>query len=183
MIPTVGSAAVVKYAFAPVGGTLSYDPSVAEAISGSFIRPGYGGTFTFDTATNSLLGFEYGFPLSLNWGAGPDDFPKDAVINLFGSAGPCDLQCFTDAINASSYSIEFVQTTVRLNFGGALNGTVTGTGGFGVGRPISATGNFHVTGSVPEPSTWGLLLFGFTAIGVGMRRSRKANFRTLLSAD
>lgn len=32
---------------------------------------------------------------------------------------------------------------------------------------------FNVTGGVPEPSTWAMMLLGFGAIGYSMRRSRK----------
>jgi hypothetical protein len=37
--------------------------------------------------------------------------------------------------------------------------------GSAVGTPV---------GAVPEPSTWAMMLFGFGAIGVSMRRKRKA---------
>ena len=35
-------------------------------------------------------------------------------------------------------------------------------------------GAVNPTGAVPEPSTWGMMLLGFGAIGFSMRRSRKA---------
>ena len=41
------------------------------------------------------------------------------------------------------------------------------------------TDNYGVTAAVPEPSTWAMMLFGFGAIGFGMRRSRRSNSRIL----
>ena len=37
------------------------------------------------------------------------------------------------------------------------------------------TGLGSIAGSLPEPSTWALMLLGFGAIGAAMRRTRKSD--------
>jgi PEP-CTERM motif len=56
----------------------------------------------------------------------------------------------------------------RLTFGG----TTSGGGGEG--------GTLSFFSAVPEPATWGLMLLGFGAIGVAMRRSRRRDNRVLM---
>jgi PEP-CTERM motif len=55
--------------------------------------------------------------------------------------------------------------------GGGGSGSGGGTGGVDPTVPTVPT----VVGSVPEPSTWILLLFGFGAVGVSLRRSSTAS--------
>jgi hypothetical protein len=65
------------------------------------------------------------------------------------------------------------QTAARTN--GRLN--IVGDGKLISGIRLGSTGNSmeidNIAGSaVPEPATWGLMLFGFGAVGFGMRRRR-----------
>jgi hypothetical protein len=46
--------------------------------------------------------------------------------------------------------------------------TTDGTG------TTAQSGAILITGGVPEPGTWALMLLGFGGIGMAMRRSRKA---------
>lgn len=39
----------------------------------------------------------------------------------------------------------------------------------------------NVSGAVPEPSTWAMMLFGFGAVGAGIRRRKKPDARTQLN--
>ena len=42
------------------------------------------------------------------------------------------------------------------------------------GRTYSGTFNFGaVPAAVPEPATWGMMLFGFAGIGMAIRRRRR----------
>lgn len=41
------------------------------------------------------------------------------------------------------------------------------------------TANYSITPSVPEPSTWAMMLFGFGAVGVAMRKRRKVAMQQL----
>ena len=53
-----------------------------------------------------------------------------------------------------------------------INGTSPNSGSF--------TGNVRIsTAAVPEPGTWALMLLGFGAAGIAMRRQRKQNGRLL----
>jgi hypothetical protein len=38
---------------------------------------------------------------------------------------------------------------------------------------ISGPANFYTLAAVPEPATWGLMLFGFGAMGLALRRGRR----------
>jgi hypothetical protein len=49
-----------------------------------------------------------------------------------------------------------------ITVGGTLNGTVG-----------SYVGNFNVAAAVPEPATWAMMLLGFGAMGMVIRRRRK----------
>lgn len=68
------------------------------------------------------------------------------------------------------------------NSGGILTGRDlnyfrdSGAGCMSVGcfSEIGHANTFFVTGGIPEPTTWAMMLMGFAAIGVSMRRRRKA---------
>ena len=61
--------------------------------------------------------------------------------------------------------------TFTLTMGGA-------TRGFGTPSTLSSTVNIA---AVPEPATWGMLLFGFGAMGAALRGTRKQTMRTPLT--
>lgn len=144
-----------------------------------------GGHFTFDTDTDQLLSFNALVMHALSYRDAngqmiltPDPV-STLVIQLFDAAGPCDLQCFIDTLNASTWSNDW-SGVASLELAAPLNGSVDGyypydhPFGYGFG------GNVRVTGPVPEPATWAMMLMGFGAIGYALRRNRR---RSILLAQ
>ena len=161
--PTTASAAVVTYGVDTVGGP-------EEAAPGYGGIPRAGGTFVFDTDANQLLSFDYrpGYPTSFN--------AEPQILALFNAAGPCDLECFIGALNGSTFTSTSTLTnniTTTVAFGTPLNGQLVYQAPFNVGF-ASLSGSLQVTGPVPEPGTWALMLLGFGAIGWATRRQRMA---------
>jgi hypothetical protein len=76
-------------------------------------------------------------------------------------------ECISCALSDPAYS----QATFALKGGlTTISGTYLGAspyaGGYGQGE-------FEITGMVPEPSTWAIMLIGLAAIGAGLRSRRK----------
>ena len=46
-------------------------------------------------------------------------------------------------------------------------------GGIGARSTFASASSFNVSGGVPEPSTWAMMLLGFGAIGTTLRRKRR----------
>lgn len=154
-------------------GTLTYDPAYVVPPMG-FHSP-YTGTFRFDTATNLLEKFNayLGVPVP--------DFTAD-INEMLGRHPGCDINCFITAINGSGWSFESgpsgpnAMGSVQLSFtGGGFNEFLSQAAY--MGNPpyrFRAGGTYIVTGLVPEPATWAMMLVGFGAIGWSIRRKCQA---------
>ena len=111
------------------------------------------GDFNFVTATGSLPAFTYtdaNSGLYANGGAGPNNFTviKDDGRRVFNFSFLSPLTSGTQAINvASSYDCNNCGTFRRVTAGSVTS-----------------------VAAVPEPGTWALMLLGFGAVGVSMRR-------------
>jgi hypothetical protein len=86
-------------------------------------------------------------------------------------------------LNIQSASLGFTQLSAPGDlFSGPASsptfnlGTFTLSGGFTAG-PATLTISQAAVAAVPEPGTWALMLIGFGAIGVSMRRRRVAALR------
>jgi len=171
LTPQVAQAAVVDYGVDFVRTSVTFDPRGADP---NFLS-NPGGTFRFDTDTNQLLSFDVGlgYPPSFN----PAGDFNAQVLNLFASAGPCDLACFIGALDGQSWSTFSPGTGVftRLNFGAPLSGSVIDGVPSALPRfGFSINGIVRVNGPVPEPGSWAMMLMGFGAIGWAMRRQKLA---------
>lgn len=141
--------------------------------------------FDLDSAfrSGSDLGFEIG-PSGVNafvpsngsktaLGAGLFDYATTKADNgLLTVEFRLANSLFTGPIAGLNYDsgLTFGGSLVRLNLSQTLGYSVAGgQGNFGSQR----LGTFKVAAAVPEPSTWALMLLGFGAIGVSMRRRRK----------
>lgn len=134
-------------------------------------------TLTFDFyAINSLDGTPDNFIVKINgvtvgdwWhhhdGNTTNPFAKTATSHLgYAFYGPDRTYGISFNIaNGASTTIEFIGSTDQPSF----------DEGFGVDN-IVLSGN-TITGGIPEPSTWAMMILGFGAAGAAMRRRRDAS--------
>jgi hypothetical protein len=126
------------------------------------------GVFSFDNDTNLLLTFKASFVF-------PTDDYAASINTVLASRPGCDLLCFIGAVNEGNWRIatEGESGSITFSFGEPLNASVTNS--LFLGRPpfgFAYGGLTRVSGTVPEPGTWLMMLLGFGAIGASMRRFR-----------
>jgi hypothetical protein len=123
------------------------------------------------------------FDVQLGYPAGPPTFLGDQAIALFNAAGPCDLTCFIGALNGQTWQTfgGNNRLTSTINIGAPLNGSLS-VSGSGPLRSFNISGTYRVSGPVPEPGTWLLMLLGFGSVGFALRRNTKSGPQ-LLSAS
>ena len=168
---STANAAIVTYGIDYERTSVVFDSRLGFSPAPTVGRPG--GTFMFDTTTNQLLSFDVrpGYPV------GPVDYNAQ-VLSLFAAAGPCDLACFIGAVDGQAwrtYAPGGFQGGVftELTFGTPLNGTAQlGTPAADTRYSFTVSGVARVTGAVPEPGTWAMMLLGFGSIGWAMRWAR-----------
>jgi hypothetical protein len=81
----------------------------------------------------------------------------------------------------SQFNANRLAGETHIAFGAALTTITAGGGGleaFWAGSGILPAAFLtvapaEITGAIPEPSTWAMLIVGFGAVGVGMRASRR----------
>ena len=90
-----------------------------------------------------------------------------------------DFLSFSNGIQAvftsSSGAVQIVGSAGTVKFGGGFNDItsfVLSSANGGIDRSF-VIDNVKLTGAVPEPATWVMMLLGFGAMGVSMRRHRK----------
>ena len=143
-----------------------------ESIAGSFAYIGLGSDAGFLTGFTGLTG--------------PTQFGSGGLVNSSTFAGT------SFAINGSGFGDTVVFLPIGYTSGSGISSTATWLGqsfaslGITAGQYVYASQNDTVTinigpvnGAVPEPSTWAMMLLGFGAVGMAVRRGRK---RTLLLA-
>jgi hypothetical protein len=141
---------------------------------------GANGSFTIDDAITAIQDFR------VTTTAGTFTSPFGTSNALDTTYAPTNFLPAVAVLSASRTSITFSQTfngigqyNFVLDLARALG---TGTNGVGVGREEFLFYTRAVTGgqvvgvaaAVPEPATWGLMLAGFAAVGVGSRLHRRA---------
>lgn len=127
----------------------------------------------------------------------PDSFTSSALVgnqiffnavagNFGGTAGTANINFGTNLIaDLNILSSNLGQTQLSLIGGGDLFtgpasnpvfniGTFNLSGGFTAG-PATLTITRAAVAAVPEPATWAMMLVGFGAMGVSLRRRRRAN--------
>jgi PEP-CTERM motif len=144
-----------------------------------------GGTGVYTFNLGSAVSFDYSFFGTATTGA------TVGVTNLLTG----DTASFNAALFGSPNTSSAVQGSQQLGFG-FLNGGFGGAFGDinfdanqnntfridlnGGGQTLSAfaqigNGGANAVGAVPEPATWAMMLFGFGAMGVSVRRQRRTN--------
>jgi hypothetical protein len=128
-----------------------------------FIRPDVG--YVGLGADGSVSGYS-GF-------TGPTNFGPADITDSSSRSGT------SFALNSSSFGSPYVFVPIGYVSGSAISGTATWLGttigalGANPGTYVYTSAHDTVTiiiGSVPEPSTWAMMLIGFGAIGFAMRR-------------
>lgn len=157
---------------ATTGPDTGSDGSFTIGFSGSNVtQPSFSETFSFSTSVagflSAVISTTGGGPNSVNdvdftrvfiSGTGITGSQGD-LLPLAGSNDVNEFRALNDlAVGVGSYSL----TTQGTSSG--LNGSYGGSISF---RP----------GAVPEPATWAMMLVGFGAMGVSMRRRRPAMLR------
>ena len=166
-IPSAANAAVVMYGFQLTPTTIQASDPRDQFNSEFAYGASSSGAFTFDTSTNQLLSFK----LPSN---SPLVFWTDttAIVNAaLGSAQPCDLQCFIGAVDTGSYYFIDVESISSLTLGSPVGVNLYDDSPNGSGRPTRVSGTLKVTGAIPEPASWAMMLLGFGGMGVAMRRN------------
>ena len=143
-------------------------------------------TFTLTGSRNATFTLDDSIPDSFTSSAlvGNQIFFNAVAGNFGGMAGTADINFGTNLIaDLNILSANLPQTQLSLIGGGDL---FTGS----ASNPIFNTGTFNLTGgftaglatltitraavaAVPEPGTWAMMLIGFGAMGVSMRRRRR----------
>lgn len=104
------------------------------------------------------------------------DFTKVLVNGMFATGTYTDLHgnaCITPGVGSCGAGETFTIAGVPIT-GGVLNEIdVYGKVG-GPKRGIGSYGGSATFLPVPEPTTWAMMLLGFGAIGIGVRRKRKS---------
>lgn len=107
------------------------------------------------------------------YGTDIGDFDGQLTIELLRAGGTSSILTVPNTINAADSSLLFygVIDTANPFTGVRFGNTSTGSDTFGFDQlTIGDLG--QVTGAVPEPSTWAMLLLGFGFIGGALRRRR-----------
>jgi hypothetical protein len=146
-------------------------PSGNILLNGNFAL----GTVGTSNATNwtyaNIYGATFGGVLQAGCGVGGSNCWHDGAVQAY------------DAISqtVATQIGDFYQVSFNLNGGStgvysslSTNGDVTDSGGNGIDVLVYAQAGLPVAGSVPEPSTWAMLLLGFAGVGF-MAYRRKQN--------
>lgn len=143
------------------GGTVLSTPPGSPQYWGSNVTTG--GTYYLDFVGNVVFNFSAPidtFSLIMGGLQGPN------TISWVNSAG---IQSYSVAPNGGNGGFAFFGFT---DVGEAITSVTIGSPGDFDGLDNVRFGN-SVLAAVPEPSTWAMMLIGFSAVGFSMRRRRK----------
>jgi hypothetical protein len=159
--PSVSRAAIVE--------TIIETASEPETVIGSITFPGVTGSSAAGVEF-SLDGFTQADITSISWTLDPTTYAVDALdLNARTGAATCDfgMDC--------SYQLLSLTETGYSGGGGGCSYDPESVTGECIEYLTSATPVSFVLTSVPEPSTWAMMLAGFAGLGfAGYRASRRA---------
>lgn len=138
----------------------------------NFVGPS--GTATFQLLSNPTPDFSQTF-------IGSDQFSFNNVSGTYGGvAGTASSISFGNGIFSSfslvAPNLGFTQFGSPVLFSGPPGSPTFSTGTFTLINPFFGNGTLTIseaTAAVPEPATWAMMLLGFGAMGVTMRRRRR----------
>lgn len=171
-----GDAFVARYTFDTAKGDYStsggYEHQEGGSLSGGFTPP-VTATLTINGATQSFDG---------TYASGVRDFPGDAYLQYFSGYRYSDATIFSRHIVnlLANYGTPSIFSTISLT-----DVPISGIAFFESGNRITGDylstyldltgpGTLIVTGGVPEPATWALMISGFGIAGAALRRRRAA---------
>ena len=141
--------------FVGLDGDSQYRGQISQLITGLTVGQTY--KLTFDWAAAQLINRTGATTEQLQVMFGADTFNTAVVPNISGG--------FSGWMS-ESHSFTATSTSQLLTF--LSVGTPNGL------PPIAALDAVSLTGGVPEPATWALMLMGFGAVGFAARRVRRA---------
>jgi hypothetical protein len=203
---TLGSVSVAN-ATASIGSGPGFTPAVTidfeQAAEGTVLGGYYSGLGVTFTNLNQTYGYTGSFP---------PDLSNGGAINFYPAEFPTNAVDFAIAFSSAQSDAAFAlvtdnPATFSSYLGGVLVDTVTYVGGYNPGADfvqflnsdfdsIQFTGSsvgdlgvlldnlsFNVSGVVPEPATWTMMLVGFGALGAVARRRRSVRPQPLNGAN
>ena len=147
------------YSILTGSGSAGADPAVGT-MGDPYLSVLGGGFASFTFAGLTQLGFDYGSADAYN------------TFQLFFSDGTNQTLTGTDIISAAADGDQSApRTNGRVTFTAAANQLITGLRLSSTTNSLE-TDNYGIISAVPEPATWGLMIFGIAGIGGAMRRRR-----------
>jgi hypothetical protein len=126
--------------------------------------------FGFTTAPTLLNVAATGLNPQMSFVLNPNNFPGGFTVNACAFSGNnCDAANGQADAFAGTFELTFAGGTSSISLNNFVDryASLSQIGGVsGEGTPV---------GGVPEPATWAMMLLGFGAIGMTMRRSRRRN--------
>jgi uncharacterized protein (TIGR03118 family) len=175
-------AGLVPFNVQNIGGKIyvTYAPAVAQTTA----TPGMGAVSVFDANGNFLQRLITGSQLASPWGitlapAGFGAFGGDLLVGNFSFAAS-EINAFDPVTGAFLGTIPIATGTASpgglwsLAFGNTGNNGDPNTLFFTDGINGEADGLFGSISTVPEPSTWAMMILGFAGIGAMTYRRRKS---------
>lgn len=144
---------------------------------------GPSGTALFQLDSNPKPDFSQSF-------IGSDQFSFNDVVGTYGGTpGTASTISFGNGLFASlsitAPNLGFTQFSSPTLFTGSPNAPVFSTGSFTLINPFFGNGTLNISqvaGAVPEPATWAVMIVGFGAIGLAMRRRSDSKLSTTFSS-
>lgn len=178
-VVTGPSGTVWRTANAPIGSTSNYALFLATPNQAAFINP-----------NNEAISVNVSNTSSVRYFLSGDGFPDGTTANsdpnytltLGFDSGQSLTGVYTTATNSfvGSTAITSGGQTIRIaefSYNRFLGDTVSQFRAVPGGNGNDYNGNFLLTstvsGAVPEPATWGMMLVGFGALGTVLRRRRR----------
>lgn len=199
---SAAQAAIISFGFGAFDGSIDYtgtslDVSTALDLDQAFllvmeVNPSHSsGLAVLDQVKISALTSPTSSNIIYGFGTGPGPLGADVILSWPLGAGPG-----TDTFTETLTTVKSIDRSTPNEIGVTLAGTLTDTKGLFTDSPallmlhatqdlrsefpiVTFTNTSGLTPSIPEPSTWVMMVLGFVALGYAASRRRKANLAAL----
>lgn len=136
------------------------------------------GTHFYDVSSTIGISFSTAIAAFGFYATDVGDLGGQLTVTLLHATGPNTVLTVNNTINGNDGSLLFwgVVDTARPFTGIQFGDTAAGTDFFGFDQ-MTLGDIRQVTGGVPEPTTWAMMVLGFGAVGGALRRRQKAGTR------